>query len=198
MNDPTQAELAALTATLATGSESTVDEFHRLAERALALWDGAGWALQVRKDRREITKRTRAGSEAAFRRAGLEPPEGGRAFKLTEALAFLMPSKRPPDQRKALRDFLTETAERDPLALPGDGADIPPGGIAMEEFTSKPTEERVSREMERLRKEGFTYGQFCLFAERLLLWLKNDAKRKKAEAGSLGGKAKPAKKKRER
>jgi hypothetical protein len=175
MSDPTQAELAALTATLATGTERTVDEFHRLAERALNLWHGAGWALQICKERRENPERLRAEWNTSFRRAGLEPPEVGRTFKLAKALAFLMPSKGVPERMKALRDFLTATVE----------SDLSP-------------QEAVPCEIEALRERGFNYGQFCRFAERFLPWLESDARRKKALAGGIGGKARPAKKKRER
>lgn len=167
MSDPTQSELAALTATLATGTERTVDEFHRLAERALNLWDGAGFALQIRKDRRELPEMIRAEWNAAFHRAGLEAPEAGRAFTLPEALKFLMPIKPPADRMKALRDFLAATVE----------SDLP------------------SEEIGNLKKRGFEYGQFCRFAKRFLPWLKNDARQKKAKAGRAGGKARGPKKK---
>lgn len=196
MSDPTQSELAALAAKLSTGQESTVDEYHRLAERALALWEGAGWALRIRADRRENPERVRAERDAAFLRAGLEPPETMGDFSVAKALALLMPKARAGDRTNALRRFLIEAAERDPLAFVGDGDTIPPGGINIEAYSPQPTDERWLREMERLRLAGFKGGQFPAFAERFLPWLEKDLAAKRAEAGRAGGrKPKGAKKK---
>ena len=179
MNDPTQSELAALAAKLATGEESTAEEFRWLAERALNLWHGAGEALSIRSERRAVPEKIRAGRDAAFRRARLKPPEVGKGFTFEKALAYLMPKPRPADRVKAVRDYLKDEAVRDPAAF-----------LQSVEEAGASVEDRAAREIERLRQLGFQYGQFCHFAERFLPWLENRTRATRAEAGSAGGRAK--------
>lgn len=176
MTDPTQSELAALAAKLATGEESTAEDFRWLAERALNLWHGAGEALLIRAERRAVPETLRAGRDAAFLRAGLEPPEAGKRFTLKEALAYLMPKKKTDDRVKKLRDYLKAEIGIDPMAF-----------LQSPEEAGASVEDRANGEMARLRCREFDYGQFCRFAERFLPWLENDISTKRAQAGKTGG-----------
>lgn len=180
--NPTQSELAALAAKLATGEESTAEDFRWLAERALNLWHGAGEALLIRAERRSIPERIRRERDACFLRTGLEPPEAGKRFTFEEALAYLMPKKKTDDRVKKLRDYLKAEAGIDPMAF-----------LQSPEGAGASVEDRANGEMARLRGRGFDYGQFCRFAERFLPWLENDISTKRAQAGKTGGKAKKPK-----
>lgn len=186
MNNPTQSELSMIMARIATGEERTVDEYHRLAERALHLWEGAGWALTICTEHREVREKGRAHAIATFRRAGLEPPEIGQGFTFDRALHFLMSQKRTEDRNKAVRDYLKAEARRDPLAF-----------IRSAEEAELTPDDRATNQMEWLREQGFNYGQFCRFAESFLPWLENDKSGKRSTAGKTGGRKakKPATKK---
>ena len=175
MSEPTQSELAALAARLATGEESTVEEYHWLAVRALKLWIGAGEALRIHLDEQETAEHyANLPADYAFRDAGLEPPKLKRSFTLDEALKLLMPGKPPADRMKAFRDYLTQT-----------GFMVLFCGLDPDEADEIPVEDQI----ERIRKSGLPYDLLMVMAHDFLLWLKKDAKHKRAKAGRIGGKA---------
>ena len=183
-HEPTQAELAILAASLSTGNESSEEACLRLAERALAIWDGAGEALRNRAKRRAFPERTRETWGAAFLQAGLQPPEVGQSFSFMDGLTYLMPKREEEEQVKLIRDHLLAEAGRSAHHF-----------AQTTEEEGLPAEDRAICEMERLRVNGFDYGSFCRFAERFLPWLKNDLSVKRATAGRAGGKKPRAKKK---
>jgi hypothetical protein len=185
---PTQAELAALAATLATGREVTVEDFIVLAERALAIWDAAGQVLAPRSPRH--SSKFAAEFYLPFERAGIKPPEMGQHFTFIDGLAYVMAKKSKTDRVKFFRDYLTYLCECDPdsCALLFTGEEVRnPDGIVI------PPEKQVETTMKDFREKGFSFSQMRRLADGFLPWLKDDAKRKRAEAGRAGGKARAAK-----
>lgn len=181
MTDPTQSELAALAAKLATGQESTAEDFRWLAERALNLWRGAGEALSERRSDQELFDYyANLPDDIAFRDAGLEPPKRVRNFKLDEALRFLMPNRRPADRMKSFRDYLTQTDFM-----------VTFRGLDPREADEIPTDEQIKR----IRESGLHFNSLMVIAQDFLPWLKNDLSNKRKQSGEMGGKVKRPKRK---
>jgi len=202
---PSEAELASLAATIATGKETADDDFLLLAERALALWFGAAQALKDRKDRAIIAARARTreeflntnpfrqGLELPFAKAGIEPPKPRFHYTFTKALCYVMPKKSQADRVKFFRDYLNWLCEFDPVVF--DLLSTPSGRGPFESIVEIPPDQDADAAMTRSRESGFDHDQFVCFAERFLPWIESLAKHNRAEAGRAGGKARAANKK---
>lgn len=161
---PSTFQLASLAAQLASGMERSLEDFSELSKRALALWNSAHKVLT------EAPKKVI--SESEYRKM--------RLMKRFKEAGIELP---PKDCVLTLNKVLSHLMKKRGV---GDRTK------ALRDFLAENAEVELS--MGELRERGFTYVQFCRFADSFLPWLDDYVKRKRAKAGKAGGMARSMKK----